>query len=469
MNKQINLPRQLRTAMRSGFNAAPRYALLADALRGLILSGDLLPGDRLPTERSLTVDLSLSRSTIVAAYSRLAEGGWITARQGQGTSVSSGPPGHIASAKRHTRMGSPALARPRAADLLPWIDFSLATAVPDPAWLMPSDSGMRLILREGAYQPEGMLALRKRIAARYCAQGLPTTPEQLLVCTGAQQAISLLALQYLGAGDLVLLEDPNYFGAVDVFRASGARLLGVPVRPRGAHAQGFIDTLERLRPKLSYVCPGLHNPTGTTWSASACARLGRAAARSGSLLLLDDSLADLHFNSAPRPLLPAPGAAVIHIGSLSKTLWAGLRIGWLRAPTAALYEQLRRAKVCADIASSSLSGAIACDLFDRLDALIAPRRSGLQEQSQAMLQALHEHLPDWQARAPEGGLFLWVKLPAHGPRAGELVARAETLNVRLTPGSALAVDGGGDDHLRLAFTLPSTLATEGIRRLAALA
>lgn len=469
MNKQIGLPLHLRNAMRSAINAAPRYALLADALRGLILSGELLPGDRLPTERSLAVDLSLSRSTIVAAYSRLAEGGWITPRQGQGTTVSSGPPGHIASAKRHSQLGSPALARRRSTEQLPWIDLSLATAVPDPAWLIPSDGSMQLILREGAYQPEGMLALRQRIAARYCAQGLPTTPEQLLVCTGAQQAISLVAQQYLGAGDVVLLEEPNYFGAIDVFRASGARLLGVPVRARGAHAQGFIETLERLRPKLSYVCPGLHNPTGTTWSASACARLGRAAARSGSLLLLDDSLVDLRFSAAPRPLLPAPGAAVVHIGSLSKTLWAGLRIGWLRAPTAALYEQLRRAKVCADIASSTLSSAIACDLFDRLDALIAPRRTSLQDQSQALLQALHEHLPDWQVRAPEGGLFLWVKLPAHGPRAAEWVTGAEKLNVRLTPGSALAVGGGGDDYIRLAFTLPSALAAEGIRRLSTLA
>ncbi|MBT9492669.1 MAG: PLP-dependent aminotransferase family protein [Paucibacter sp.] len=450
---------------------APLYAALASALQGLVLRGELLPGDRLPTERAFAQALALSRTTVVAAYARLAADGWVTTRQGQGTTVSCGPPGHIAPAKRRAQVGNPALRHSRVGDAKAWIDFSLATAVPDLAWLTPSEHSRNLMLRENAYQAEGMLALRQRIAARYSAQGLATNPEQILVCSGAQQAISLVAQQYLRPGDSVLLEDPNYFGAIDVFRASGARLIAVPVRPHAAHAQSFVEALERLRPKLSYVCPGLHNPTGTSWSASACARLGRAAARSGGLLLIDDSLAELHFGARHAPLRLPAGAVGIHIGSLSKTLWAGLRIGWLRAPSPAIHEQLRRAKVCADIASSSLSSAIACDLLDHLDALIAPRRSSLQTQSQQLLQALQQHLPNWRVSPPEGGLFLWCKLPPTGPRAPELVARAESVNVRLTPGNALAVGqgGAGDDFIRLAFTQPAAMAVEGIRRLATLA
>ncbi|MEJ6006000.1 PLP-dependent aminotransferase family protein [Paucibacter sp. AS339] len=447
-------------------NPGPLYAALASALQGLLLRGELLPGDRLPPERRLAEQLGLSRSTVVAAYARLAEGGWVGARQGQGTTVLAGPPGHVAAGRHRTAMGSPVLAR-RPAQRADWVDFSLATAVPDLAWLTPSEATQRLVLRESAYQPEGLLALRERIAARYSRQGLPTTPEQILVCAGAQQAISLVAQHFLGPGDRVLLEDPNYFGAIDVLRSSGAHLQGIAVQPRATHANAFIEALERNRPKLAYVCPGLHNPTGQSWSASASHRLGRAVARSGTLLLVDDSLSELCFTAVPPPLPAAPGTAIVHVGSLSKTLWAGLRVGWLRAPPA-IMEALRRTKTCADIASSSLTGAIACDLFDRLDALIEPRRNTLQTQCQVLLRAIGEQLPGWRVRAPDGGLFLWAKLPAHGPRASTLTRAAERAGVRLTPGTALTLGPDGENFVRLAFTQTSALALEGVRRLASL-
>ncbi|MEJ6003324.1 aminotransferase-like domain-containing protein [Paucibacter soli] len=454
-------------ALQAALLQSPRYAALATALQGLILRGELLPGDRLPPERRLAECLALSRSTVVAAYARLAEAGWVSARQGQGTTVSAGPPGHVAAGKRHVRLGNPALRRAGGADGAAWVDFGLATAVPELAWLQPSPASASLVLRESAYQPEGMLALRERIAARYTSQGLATAPEQVLVCAGAQQAISLLAQQYLAPGERVLLEAPNYFGAIDVFRSCGAVLDELPVQPRAGHAAAFTAALDSGRHKLAYVCPALHNPSGMSWSRSAVERLARSAARGSGLLLVDDSLAELHFEADARPM-PAPrGAPIVHIGSLSKTLWAGLRIGWLRAP-APIIEVLRRAKANADIACSALSSALACELLDRYDSLLAPRRAQLQTQARQLIAALREQLPHWRVQMPEGGLFLWVQLPAHGRDAEAWVEAAAAARVRLTPGTAMTTGPGYQRHLRLAFTQASMQAQEGVRRLAAL-
>lgn len=452
---------------------APLYAALATALQGLLLRGELLPGDRLPPERALADALGLSRSTVVAAYGRLAEGGWVQARQGQGTTVSAGPPGHVSRRRRAQPLGNPALqaslrGRTEGSAGADWIDFSLATALPDLAWLSPSEASRQLALRESAYQPEGMWPLRERIAARYTRQGLATTADQIIVYAGAQQALSLLSQLYLSPGDRVLLECPNYFGAIDVFRSSGARLHAVPLQARCAHAGDFIAAAASA-PKLIYLCPQLHNPSGQSWPASRSQELLRTVQRAGSsLLVIDDSLAELHFSAEARPLKPAPDAAVVHIGSLSKTLWAGLRIGWLRAPRA-LIEPLRHAKACADIASSSLSAAIACDLFDRMDRLLLPRRASLQHQAQQLQVALHTHLPSWTVKAPEGGLFLWAQLPKHGPRTDALCEAARQTQLRLTPGTAMSVSAErGQDRVRLAFTLPEAQALAGVQRLAAL-
>ncbi|WP_428504461.1 PLP-dependent aminotransferase family protein [Roseateles sp.] len=456
----------LLAALRTALQQSPRYAALATTLQGLILRGELLPGDRLPAERRLADQLGLSRSTVVAAYARLAEGGWVSARQGQGTSVCAGPPGHVASRKRRVALGSPALRRLSTNEHETWIDFALATAVPDLAWLQPSAAAASLVLRESAYQPEGMLALRERIAARYSRQGLATTPDQILVCAGAQQAISLVAQQYLAPSDSVLMETPNYFGAIDVLRSGGVHLDGIAVQAQARHAPAFIAALAAGRHKLAYVCPALHNPTGLSWSHAAVERLARTAAQGSCLLLVDDSLAELHFEACPRPLPAAAGAPVVHIGSLSKTLWAGLRIGWLRAP-APIIETLRRAKANADIACSSLSAALACDLLDRYDSLLAPRRSQLQEQARHLHALLQEHLPSWRVRPPEGGLFLWAGLPTQGRDAAAWVETAAALRVRLSPGPALSVGAGHERHLRLAFTQAPALAREGVLRLAA--
>lgn len=441
----------------------PRYAALATALQGLILAGELLPGDRLPPERALATALALSRSTIVAAYGRLADSGWVSARQGQGTTVSASVPGHVAPQRRRVALGNPALLG-APADAT-WVDFGLATAVPELAWLTPSDAAAARVLRESAYQPEGLLALRERIAARYTAQGLPTTPGQILVCAGAQQALALLTQHYVGSGERVLLEDPNYFGALDLFRAAGARLVGIAVKPRGGHVPALIEALATA-PKLAYVCPGVHNPTGACWSGAMLERFARAARRAGSsLVVVDDSLAELRFDGAARPL-PVTSYNIVHVGSLSKTLWGGLRIGWLRAETP-IVEALRRAKANADIACSALSAALACDLFDRYDALLAPRRAQLQRHGELLRAALRERLPDWRVDAPEGGLFLWPELPASGPDAEALRLAAERQHVRVTAGAALAVEAGGASHrMRLAFTQAPALLAAGVERLA---
>jgi DNA-binding transcriptional MocR family regulator len=204
-----------------------------------------------------------------------------------------------------------------------------------------------------------------------------------------------------------------------------------------------------------------------SWPRSACERLARTAAQGSSLLLVDDSLAELHFEAGARPLPASHGAPIVHIGSLSKTLWAGLRIGWLRAPEPVI-DTLRRAKANADISCSMLSSALACDLLDRYDSLLAPRRRQLQSQAGQLLADLQQLLPDWRARMPEGGLFLWAQLPARGRNAEAWAKAAAAARVRLTPGPAMTAGPDYQHHLRLTFTQAPALALAGLQRLAAL-
>ncbi|WP_328469161.1 PLP-dependent aminotransferase family protein [Actinoplanes sp. NBC_00393] len=434
------------------------YLLLAARIRTLIDEGELPPGALLPPDRVLATALSVGRSTVVAAYDLLCGEGRIVRRQGSGTRVA-GPP--VATSRPTTE--APAflhLLEPRDGVIM------LACAAPDapPEELisaytrtLPQLAG---IAGDIGYHPMGHLTLREAIADRYTARGLACDPDRILVTTGGQQALTLLARALIRPGDRVLVQAPTYFGALEAFREEGAVLRTLPVT-----LSGFASALQEQKPVLAYAVSTFHNPTGTVLPSPVRQRLAQASAAAGIPLIEDEALADLGFPDVP---VPPPIAAhhddVISIGSLSKVAWGGLRVGWVRAP-ASVIARLARMRTVLDLGGNVPAQLAAADLLPRLAPLM--RRTALERRARHdhLRSELARHLPSWEAPAVPGGQTLWVRLP-HGD-GRSFAQQALRHGVAVLPGAGLDPTGAGDGYLRLHFLAEPQELSEAVRRLAA--
>jgi DNA-binding transcriptional MocR family regulator len=435
----------------------PLCVLLAARLRQLIDEGELPAGEPLPPDRALASALAVGRSTVVAAYDLLRRDGRIVRRQGSGTRVA-GPAG----ARRQQTTGAPAflhLLEPREGVIL------LACAAPEAPPPELADAYARILpglattSGDIGYHPAGHQALRRAIAERYTRSGIRTDPDHILVTNGAQQALSLLARAFLTPGDRVMVEAPTYHGALEAFREQAAVLCALPVGLIGVKAAA-----SQHRPALAYVISTFHNPTGSVLSTLTRRTLVETCAQAGVPLIDDEVLNDLGFpgEQAPPPLATF-GDTVISVGSLSKTVWAGLRIGWVRAPRPAV-ARLARLLAVHDLGGNIPGQLAAADLLPRLEPLAqqwAVERKARYDHLRALLA---RHLPDWVAPSVRGGQTLWIRLPR-----GDGNSFAQTAlrhRVAVLPGSGLDASGYSAEYLRIHFLLPPDELTEAVRRLA---
>jgi DNA-binding transcriptional MocR family regulator len=442
----------------------PLYVRLGAALQGCIGAGHLAPGEQLPSERRMAELIQVSRSTVVAAYEALASEGWVSRRQGSGTHVSAGAPrpGEVLALR------SPVRGSFQSQNEFGVTEFDLTIAVPvlGPMQQERLRRASEAAFSESLYHPLGLPELRATLAEMYARQGLPTRSEQVVVTTGAQQAISVIAGALLRRGDAALLETPTYFGAIDVFRAAGARLLGVPVEPGGAQTGAF-QTQLAAGPRLAFLTPTFQNPTGSVTSASSRARLAQMICGAQLPTIEDDTLIDLGFGGpvdCPPPRLASfePDAPIICVGSLSKLFWAGLRVGWMRLPDTLSGPIIQR-KTLADFGSSMPSQVIALELLRELPVLRAERRASVLPARDLLVTLLQEYLPDWTYQVPAGGQFLWAQLPTRN--AAGFTHLARRYGVRLFPGASMGVNDLPDSFLRLPFTLPVQHLPEAVSRL----
>lgn len=448
------------------------YQKLASGFMRLIREGILQPGARLPSERRLADALTLSRTTVVAAYDLLLEAGWIERRAGSGTRVSGTSPVVLAAraAARATALVSSPLLDMLGHDDHGLVDFALGAPLPltdlSLAHLELSREEYAEHVGDVRYHPLGLPALRDAIAARYTSSGLETGAEQVLITTGAQQAINLCALAYLQRGDTVLVEDPTYFGALDAFRLAGARFASVPVGPRGADPALLRARIVASAPRLVYLSPTLQNPTGTVMPAAARERVAALALETGVPIVEDATLAELAFDGAvPKPLAAgAPDAPIVTIGSLSKVAWPGLRIGWIRGP-ASLMPTLARVKSVMDLGSPALTQAVAVRLLAQIDRIRALRHEQLRPRRDALVRLLRRALPGWTFTVPAGGLFLWVELPAGD--AQEFAQVALRRGVVIVPGTVLSHERRYERFMRLPFLAEPAVLAAGVERLRA--
>ena len=452
----------------------PLYGLLAVALQRAILSGDIAVASRLPSERQLAQQLAVSRTTVVTAYDLLRQDGWIERRMGSGTWVCAVAGAHTLQ-RQDELAGS--LARSPFYDALlaskgVTIDLTKANVAPrksaKPGAFSLSDQELtRLLDGQGAgYAPLGLPALRQAIADRYTSQGLPTSQDQIMITSGAQQAIYLLATLFVHRGDTVLIENPTYAGAIEAFRATGGRLVPVHIEGKELHADLLQNLVKLNLPQIIYVTPTCNNPTGRVMSKEERRILAEISCEYRLPVLEDNTLADLVFNDCVPASIAAYAdeAPVISVDSLSKLFWSGLRVGWVRAPSSVV-ARLARLKAVADLGNSLVSQAIAVRLIEQADELRASRHRELSTRLEFLFDLLHEQLPEWTWTPPSGGPYLWVRLPCGD--AQEFAQMALRYGVLITPGASMSVDGSHTAYLRLPFYMEPTLLQEGVYRLAA--
>ncbi len=451
--------------------SGPLYRLLAQSLRTAILEGDISAGTRLPAERALAEALAVSRNTVVAAYDELEQGALIKRRHGSGTWVESLS---LAQADMYRPASNGSLARSPLFETLlsePRDTIDLSTGAPEAldglapdAFALP-DAELAPLLTTTGYAPLGLPQLREAIALYFEQAGLPTTAKQILVTSGAQQALALAATLYIQRGDTVMVENPTYFGALDTFRAIGARLLPIAVDHEGLRTDIFQRALGTSLPRLLYLTPTFHNPTGAVLSQVRRRAIASLAREFALPVIEDNAFADLGIScEAPPPIARyAADDGVLTIGSMNKLFWQGLRVGWIRAPET-IITRLGRLKVIADLGTGTLTQAVALRLLTRIDEVKAARRQQLQARLTLATGLLHEHLPGWTWATPDGGFFLWVRLPQGD--ASEFAQIALRFAVIVTPGTAMSVDDSHQGYLRLPFLLRPDVLQAGIQRLA---
>ncbi len=320
----------------------------------------------------------------------------------------------------------------------------------------------------GYGEPQGYEPLRAAIAERMRHRGVAIDPDDLIVTNGSQQGIDLVARLLLEAGDRVVVEAPTYFGALQVFEPFAVQISSVPVDDRGVIVEALErELLARPRPKLIYTIPTFQNPSGVTLDPERRAALVALAERHGVPIVEDDPYGELWFDRPPPPPLRALHADVLYLGTFSKTLAPGLRIGWLAAPRR-LMKLLVDAKEGADIqADRLLQRALARVLADEwFDQHLAAARAHYRERCALVLRGLQrelEALATWNQ--PAGGFFIWVTLP-EGVDTDALLVECARQGVAYIPGSAFYHDRAPRSSFRLGFTtLSLAQLDEGIVRL----
>lgn len=469
-----------------------RFRQIFDQVAARVSDGTFPPGYRLPPTRSLAKELSAHRNTVVRAYRELEAAGFVSSTVGRGTFVSD-----------HLR---PSLVKAADVDTeprlgLPWTSLISSAASVEPlgrserlarhanppgaidmgrmqpsADLLPGELLRRCVdhvlrTRRGralGYAPrEGLARLREAIARDLQSQGVPASAEDLIVTTGSQQALDLIARALINPGDAFLTDEATYAGALNLLSLSGARLIGIPSDDDGPQ----LTALERHRgtaAKGLYLMPNCQNPTGARISSERRAALVSWSHETGVPLIEDDYASELNLDGrSPPPALRALDGEVIYLGTFSKKLIPALRVGYLLCPRA-LRGHLASLKHALDLGTSALLQHVLAEFLERgyLRAHLGKVLAEYRKRRDALEQGLSKHLPKgvrWSH--PQTGLALWLPTPA-SVDPEELFQEAQLQGVLISPGTLNGVSPTERRGVRLLFCAePAARLVEGARRL----
>ncbi|MGH9632039.1 MAG: PLP-dependent aminotransferase family protein, partial [Bryobacteraceae bacterium] len=425
----------------------PLYRQLYDKIAESIRSGLISDGDRLPATRELASQIGLNRTTVSAAYALLEEDGLIKGHVGRGSFVEYRP---AKATVPHSDEISFASSRP-AGDQFPLAEFQATCRE------VTCGAQAAAILQLGS--PYGYPPLREHLLHQARSGGYAGPEDDILICSGCQQALDLLQRVLLPAGETVAVEDPVYHGLKNVFVRGGARLAGVPVGSMGMAVDELARVLAVEQPRLLVVTPSFQNPTGATLPLEAREIVVRLAREFGVTLVENDIYGELRYHGQALARLKTlaklktlDGAGTILLGSFSKVAFPGLRVGWIIAPRP-LIARLAEAKQWSDLHTDHLSQAILLRFVEsgRLESHLQRVRAAGVERLEAVISACREYLPAGaEFTEPQGGMSLWVRLP-EPLDAAELLPRAQRQNVDYLPGRYFSVSRHEPGALRLSF------------------
>jgi DNA-binding transcriptional MocR family regulator len=452
-------------------SSEPIFRQVVREIQDLIRSGTLPEGFRLPPERRLADALGVNRSTIFNAYRELKALGLVDAHVGRGTAVLRAP------APIRDPIGVPwrqlfreSVARshdPIIADLLALtesedvISFSIGLPAPE---LLPldifgeytaeltRDVGPPLLLH---CPTEGHTPLRETLAQWVAARGIRARTSDVLVLSGSQQGLDLIARVFIDPGNSIVVEEPTYIGALQSFRMAGAKIIGIPVDDHGMRTDILASVLERERPKLIYTLPTYQNPSGAVMSVDRRRHLLELASRWHVPILEDDPYSELRYEGEPLPSLKAldENDLVLYLSTFSKALFPGLRIGYVVVPPVVL-RQIALAKQGADLHANSFSQYL-LERFVReghFAAHIERSKEIYRRRRDRMAEALSaDPSVGIESELPQGGFYIWCRLPA-GVEQSALLANAAARGVVFLPGRACYPTEPTENCVRLNFT-----------------
>ncbi len=441
-------------------SSEPHWRALSQQIRLLVVDGRLTAGSRLPAERPLAEQLRVSRTTVAAAYAALRHEGYLISRQGSGSVVAL--PAAAPQAGMLATAGYLDLTR-ASLPMHPWLTSEMAAATADVVSMYDHPG----------YDLEGLPRLREAIADRYTERGLPTSPEEVMVTLGAQHGIALLAKTLLSRGDHVLIESPTYPHAAEAMTAAGGRLVPVGVSSdEGWDRDAIVQGLRRMRPRLAYLMPDCHNPTGASMPDDLRALLISEADRAGTVLIVDETTAEFGIEHGPvKPFAATRGAGirdevaertVVTLGSAGKVLWGGLRLGWIRGPRA-LLRRLIVARSHHDLGTPLWEQLLVARMMPQLSGVLELRRAQLRASRDALASAVSQSLPDWHMPLVRGGVAAWIGLGV--PVSSRLVVAAQDAGILLTAGPRFGHDGAFERFLRIPITSSPAELRDAVHRL----
>lgn len=455
----------------------PVYLQIKNQLRDMIISGQLPPGHILPTERSLCQLLEVNRTTVVKAYHELKADGLAEARVGRGTSVSA-------------RTAKCSLAGAGRFGKVPWYQYfnegpelgenhiisdimdincnkdivSFSGGLPDPE-LYPLDELDMLhekLLRTHKGQlllhspVEGIQQLRSAISSFMRSKNIEANPRDIMILSGSQQGLDYIARVFLKPGDTVILEEPSFFGAIQIFRAAGAKVIGIPTDSQGMRTDILESLIQRYKPKFIYTLPTFQNPSGMVMSLDRRYELLNLSYKYRTPIVEDDPYGDLRYAGRALPSLKALDSCehVIYLSTFSKVLSIGLRIGWIAAPQE-IIRKFAWLKQMTDLHANTPGQYLISEFLTdghyqkHLDRILKDYGRKLE----LMDSALAEYggsLVSWNK--PEGGYYIWCRLPEYITNS-RLVSKAAEKGVSYLPGEVCYPDGTqGESFMRLNFT-----------------
>jgi DNA-binding transcriptional MocR family regulator len=467
----------------------PIYLQIRNQIRAMIFDGSLTAGFVLPPERKLADSLGVNRSTVLTAYRELKADGLVDSHVGKGTVVLA----HLSEISDTYQAVQPPLWRqyfnqsaercndPLLRNILEIANrqdiISFAAGISgyetDPVHALTG------IEEELLRQPnhfalkhtptEGFYSLRENIAKLMEKRGTKCNPEEIMVFSGSQQGIDIAARVFLDPGDIVIVEEPSFFSALQIFQYAGARIIGIPADENGMRIDLLEQALQRYRPKFIYTIPTYQNPSGISMSLERRKNLIELAYKKKVVILEDDPYGELRFEGSKLPTFKELDkyGYVIYLSTFSKIIFPGIRIGWMCAQKPVIH-QFTMAKQLADLHANSISQWIV-DRFlssGKLEEHLKYICSEYRKKRDIMIEALLDNPVDGlEWNKPLGGFYIWCGLPDGLPYSA-LLAKASEKGVAYVPGNTFFLGGRGENYIRLNYTYPpkENIVT-GVKRL----